>query len=122
MGRYDNNPRDPDYQEDQARQARVDRGEERYIENMLHVPPAPPKAAAKPTPDLYPVGPGAGITRCKKCPARIAWVPGVNPGKMIPASIDSPFAIKEGTRTVAAPSHFTDCPEAKSFSKGGKKA
>ena len=68
-------------------------------------------------PQLWVVPQGTPIRRCEECNARICFVPGKNPGKRIPVSIDSEFAELDVLGAVHGPSHFTDCPNPKRFSR-----
>lgn len=70
---------------------------------------------------LWPVPPNPHVVPCRACGARMAFVPGKSPGKQIPASLDSPIAKKDAAGNVLeAPSHYSDCPAASTFSRKGK--
>jgi hypothetical protein len=75
---------------------------------------------------LRPIPAGTPASQCKKCPAVIYLVPGVNEGKFIPLAIEPMLEIKLGLVSTLAKAptptedgygypHFADCPEAESF-------
>lgn len=67
-------------------------------------------------PRLYPVPPGAAVTRCKCGKLQVFGV--TDSGARCPLSIDSEWAARdEKGRVVSAPSHFTDCTDAARFSR-----
>jgi hypothetical protein len=71
---------------------------------------------------LYDVPPNATLVSCSlgSCGKPIAFVPGKD-GARVPVSLSHPDVVIEQARVVRAPSHFTDCAGANSFSKSGRK-
>jgi hypothetical protein len=72
---------------------------------------------------LYDVPPDAPHSLCAfgSCRKAIAFVQGKELYSKVPVSLDHPDAVAENGRVVRAPSHFTDCAGANSFSKSGRK-
>jgi len=77
----------------------------------------PPKLYPLPKPSIGFRGPP--VVHCKKCRKRMVWGRTEN-DKDVPLSIDHPDAKWDGAVCLEAPSHFTDCVAAASFSKGRK--
>ena len=69
---------------------------------------------------LYPVPQSGDITLCKECGKRIQFIPSPKTaGKWIPLSLDAAVNAPQADRTEKrmAPSHYTDCPNPRRFSK-----